>query len=142
MNPIDLVIYMSNTRPYITDHLKTGKRIILGYIVFAGCFTFPFGNILFPFDLFKGFMVAASYGVIAYCFAAFYREGKILFVYAATFSLTVIGMILRFLLEYGEHSNTINFTFLNIIMYLTLIPLLVTLFYLYFSTHLFSRDRK
>ena len=43
-------------------------------------------------------------------------------VYFATLFLTAAGMGCRYLLEFGEVSNTYNFTLFNGISYLALIP--------------------
>lgn len=51
------------------------------------------------------------------------------FLFAMTF--TIIGMICRYLIEYGEVSNTINFTLMNIIIFLIAIPSLVTISYMF-----------
>lgn len=48
-----------------------------------------------------------------------------LFIY--TFSLNILGMLSRFILEYGEVSNKLNFTIKNILIQLIFLPLLVIL---------------
>ena len=50
-------------------------------------------------------------------------------VYIAMFVLTVTGMICRYLLEFGEVSNTYNFTLFNIVSYLVIIPIGTTFAY-------------
>ena len=55
-----------------------------------------------------------------------YRERMVCVV---TFILTVIGMACRYLLEFGEVSNTYNFTLFNIVSYLVIIPIGTTIFY-------------
>ena len=50
-------------------------------------------------------------------------------VYIVMFVFTVIGMICRYLLEFGEVSNTYNLTLFNIVSYLIIIPIGTTIFY-------------
>lgn len=47
-----------------------------------------------------------------------------------TLFFTAIGMGLRYILEFGEVSNTVNFTDINILVFLIAIPLFVMLAYL------------
>lgn len=77
------------------------KLLVMGYIVFAGCFVFPISSEPFPLDFQKGYLLVCSYGVIALAWA---------------------GMGCRYLLEYGEVSNVYNFTPFNVICYLAVVP--------------------
>lgn len=51
------------------------------------------------------------------------------FVYTVSFALTVLGMVCRYVLEYGEVSNTMNFTQFNIVSYLVVIPIFTVVVY-------------
>ena len=94
----------------------------MGYIIFAGCFVFPIRSEPFPLDFSGVYLLASSYGVIALASAGIFGPGRGKKVYITTFLLTAIGMGCRYLLEFGEVSNTYNFTFFNIVSYLALIP--------------------
>lgn len=120
---------MKELKSYLQNHPKITIGIILGYLIFAGCFVFPFGNELFPFDFTKGYLVVATYGIIGLGFAGVYGEHIEKFVYIISLVLTGIGMICRYFLEYGEVSNTINFTTFNIISFLVIIPVLTLVAY-------------
>lgn len=120
---------MVRFRAYLLAHPAVVKGLILGYVVFAGCFTFPFGNKEFPLDLTKAYLVLVGYGVIGLGFAGIYGVGKERFVGGITLLLTVAGLLCRFLLEYGEVSNVMNFTPWNVILYLVLVPLYTLLTY-------------
>lgn len=120
---------MKNFGKFLQTHPKVMKGIILGYIIFAGCFVFPFGNKLFPFDLMKAYLVIVSYGVIGLGFAGVWGEKKGKTVYFFTLLFTAMGMLGRYLLEYGEVSNTLNFTPANVISYLVIIPVYCTIAY-------------
>ena len=105
------------------------KILVLGYIIFAGCFMFPIRSEPFPLDFQGVYLLAASYGVIALAFAGIWGPDREQMVYIVTFVLTSIGMVCRYLLEFGEVSNTYNFTLFNIISYLLIIPIGTTIAY-------------
>lgn len=110
-------------------HPRIPKILVLGYIVFAGCFVFPIRSESFLLDFQEVYLLAASYGVIALAFAGIWGPDRERMVYIVTFILTVIGMACRYLLEFGEVSNTYNFTLFNIVSYLVIIPIGTTIFY-------------
>ena len=109
----------------LKEQSKLSKFLFLSYIVFAGCFVFPFSNALFPFGLTQAYLVISSYGITGLGLAMILGRKQYHFVYLATFFLTALGMVFRYFLEYGEFSNTLNFTTFNIVSYLALVPLLV-----------------
>lgn len=112
-----------NPDNFLRRHPGFAKFILLAYIVFAGCFVFPIGSNPYPFNLSKLYLLTASYGIIGLGFAGLYGDSKEKFVYPATLVLTIAGMLCRYLIEYGEVSNTYNFTTVNVISYLVMIPL-------------------
>lgn len=120
---------MNRYRLYLQNNPKLAKALILGYIIFAGCFVFPFGNERFPFDFMKGYLVVATYGIIGLGFARVYGIHKEKIVYTVSFILTALGMISRYVLEYGEVSNKMNFTPFNIISFLVVIPIFTVVAY-------------
>lgn len=105
------------------------KILVWGYIIFAGCFVFPIRSEPFPLDFQGVYMLAESYGVIALAFAGIWGPNRERMVYMVTFVLTSIGMVCQYLLEFGEVSNTYNFTLFNIISYLLIIPIGTTISY-------------
>ena len=117
-------------------HPRIPKILVLGYIVFAGCFVFPIRSEPFPLDFQGVYLLAASYGVIALAFAGIWGPDRERMVYIVTFILTVIGMLCRYLLEFGEVSNTYNFTLFNIVSYLVIIPVGTTIFYRFMGRRL------
>jgi hypothetical protein len=112
-------------------HQQIPKILILGYIVFAGCFVFPIRSEQFPLDFQKVYLLVASYGVIALALAGIWGPDKGRKVYIVALSLTIVGMGCRYFLEFGEVSNTYNFTSFNIISYLIIIPIGTTIAYLW-----------
>lgn len=120
---------MQQLKLFLSKHPGVPKGLLLGYIVFAGCFGFPFGTSQFPFDFYKAYILVASYGCIGFGFAWIYGKHKEKFVYLVNLVLTGLGLVCRYLLEYGEVSNTMNFTPLNVFSYLMIIPVFTLLAY-------------
>lgn len=116
-------------RHFFTAHSWIPKVLLLGYIIFAGCFVFPIRSEPFPLDFQKVYLLAASYGVIALAFTEIWGSDKGRMIYIMTFLCTAAGMGCRYLLEFGEVSNTYNFTQFNIISYLVIIPAGTTIAY-------------
>lgn len=131
---------MNQFRLYLEKHPKVPRIVILGYSIFAGCFVFPFGNEHFPFDFMKAYLVIASYGIIGLGFAGIYGINKKRFVYVASLILTGLGMMCRYILEYGEVSNTMNFTLFNIASYLVVIPIFTMVVYYLIIKHLMEKN--
>jgi uncharacterized membrane protein YjjP (DUF1212 family) len=126
-------------RKYIQKHKTITWIVVLGYVIFSGFFGFPFSNELFPFEYSKGVTIVAGYGIIGSCFAGLLVRGKVIVVLLATLIFTIIGMILRYYLEFGEVSNSMNFIPINIILYLVIVPIYCTL--VYWLIYKFSKYR-
>ena len=114
---------------YLKRHPEAVKRLVWGYIVFEGCFAFPIGSQKFPLDTGKLCMLLSIYGIAALCFVGIYGPHREKTIYAGSLLFTVLGLVCRYFLEYGEVSNTYNFTAGNIAAYLIWIPLGVTAAY-------------
>lgn len=127
---------------FLKKHPVFVKAFVLGYVVFTGCFVFPISSERFPLTFMDIYLLVISYGVIALSFSALYGPQKEKTVYILSFLLTALGLLCRYLLEYGEVSNTYNFTPINIISYLVLIPLGVTVFYHFIIKMLISNKKK
>lgn len=115
--------------------LFTGKTEKLLFIL-ACIFTVYFGCFSFPLHLIKEqpvysqlFLYIVPYLGIALIFIGLYDKRPIK-VFALTFAFSAVGLGCRFLLEYGEVSNTINFAALNVVVFLSAIPLFVTVAYM------------
>lgn len=119
---------------YLRAHSRIAKFVIWGYMVFAGCFTFPIASEPYPLDYTKAYLLIASYGIIGLAFAYLYGKHKYPFVFLSVLLLTTSGLACRWVLEYGEVSNTYNFTMFNIVSYIILVPIYTVLAY-----HLGSR---
>ena len=120
---------MENIRVFVQKHKKLSWLVLIGYLIFCGCFVFPLSNERWSFDFEKACMIIVSYGILVTLFASLLGRNKTIHVYSISLLFTTLGMILRYIIEYGEYSNTINFTHINIIMYLGIIPVFCTLIY-------------
>ena len=107
---------------YFKAHPQIPKVLTFGYIIFTGCFLFPIRSEPFPLDFQGLYLLVTSYGIIALALAGNFGPDRGWKVYKAIFLLTAVGMGCRYLLEFGEVSNTYNFTLFNIISYLAIIP--------------------
>lgn len=106
--------------------------LTLVYVAFSACFSFPLrmpGGFLGWESI---FIAAASWLVIALFFTALLPHKGVVKVFLITLPLTALGLGCRYLLEFGEVSNTMNFTPLNITLYLTLAPVCTAVAYLIF----------
>lgn len=112
----------------IRKNKKEWKVAVLGYITFIGCFMFP---IVFNEDLLEFtylYQVAVSLIMLGIIWVGVIDKQPMK-VYFYTFTCSGIGMTLRYILEYGEVSNTKNFTPINIGVYLLIVPALITTIY-------------
>lgn len=126
-------------RRWLDRRPRFARGFLMAYIAFAGCFTFPIASEPFPLDFTKAYLLLASYGVIGLAFAGLCGPGRTRLVYPSVLLFTALGMACRYLLEYGEVSNTYNFTAVNIIAYLTIIPVYTVIAYLGIVAFLKSR---
>lgn len=114
------------------ERIEKKKRlfwiITLVYISFNGCFMFPFNrmveNLMDPFLL----TVLGAYIIIGLLFVGLCKKSHFK-VFILTLIFTVLGMVLRYILEFGEVSNTLNFTTNNVLITVLVVPLFVTLVY-------------
>ena len=120
---------MENIRVFIQKHKKLSWLVLIVYLIFCGCFVFPLSNERWSFDFEKAYMIIVAYGILAILFVNLLSNNKAMYVYLISLLFTMVGIILRYIIEYGEHSNTMNFTQINIIMYLVIIPVFCTLIY-------------
>lgn len=115
-----------------------GKPLLIGMILFScivgGCL-FPIVNcnpenpvetslVMKTIILLSVFIFYTELGMLQ---AALFPNGSIGFAAALNLGMTVLGLIFRYLLEYGEVSNTYNFTAANVALHLfalTILPLM------------------
>lgn len=115
------------------------KVLLLAYIVFVGCVAFPISSERFPLDFMKVYLLIASYTMIGIGLAGMYGREKEKLIYLITLGFTIVGMISRYILEYGEVSNTYNFTVLNVFTYIVIIPSFTVIAYHYSGKYLLKK---
>ncbi|MBQ2412747.1 MAG: hypothetical protein II313_04915 [Anaerotignum sp.] len=71
----------------------------------------------------------STYGIIAAGLYGVYGEDRGPSLYPRMVFFTISGMICRYFLEFGEVSNTYNFTLFNIVVYLFIVPVFTLLAY-------------
>ena len=103
--------------------------MLFGYIAFASCFSFPIKSEVSPLNFMKVYLLVVCYGTISTSFIGVYGSNSTKKVYLYTVLFTVVGLICRYILEFGEVSNTYNFTPVNIAAFLVIMPLYVTIAY-------------
>jgi len=104
-------------------------KLIWIFWIFLTCFSFPLWSERFPLKWSNIFTFVSTYGIIAAGLYAVYGEDRGPSLYPKMVFFTVIGMICRYFLEFGEVSNTYNFTLFNIVVYLFVVPVFTLLFY-------------
>lgn len=112
-----------NSRPDIM------KKLIWAFWIFLTCFHFPLWSGRFPLKWNDVFTFVSTYGIIAAGLYAVYGEDRGTSLYPRMVLFTVIGMVCRYFMEFGEVSNTYNFTLFNIVVYLFVVPAFTLLAY-------------
>jgi len=101
------------------------KQFLIGEcvcLIFFGCFTFPVYN--FSKDApeisrwINVLVSLAAYYEIGLIQGVLFEHKEHLKCMGLTLSMTVIGLLGRYLLEFGEVSNTYNFILANIVLHL------------------------
>ena len=101
------------------------KQFLIGEcicLVFFGCFTFPVYN--FSKDApeisrwINVFVSLAAYYEIGLIQGVLFEHKEHLKYMGLTLSMTLVGLLCRYLLEFGEVSNTYNFILPNIVLHL------------------------
>ena len=108
---------------FLTAHPRGSKCFLWSFAVLIGCATFPaFPVTGAPWELWwLGPLTALwAYREIGRMQAALYPGRSGLLLAAMALGLALAGLLCRFLLEYGEASNSVNFTAPNVLLHLLL----------------------
>ena len=105
----------------LQSHKKIGLTLFWVIATFFGCFCFPFINITKvlgdtekQISIINLFVCVLAYAEIGLLSGYLFEKKKIGVVLLINAAHTIIGMTCRYFLEFGEVSNTYNFTFPNI----------------------------
>lgn len=118
----------------IRKHKKLFGVLGLVLIVCVECCVFPVGNLPLGGDMTIGLINLATAIGISKCIgeieALMFPKATWLLVLFLNFGITILGMIARYFLEYGEVSNTYNFTLKNIVIHIVIMMLLSMAFWM------------
>ena len=120
-----------NTPAAVQRHPFLMRILAYAPIVLASCCFFP---LRLPAEYLDGLITACNLGSLLACL---YGRGKLAAVYLRLLAFTVLGLACRYLLEFGEISNTYNFTPINTIVFLLSFPLGTAAAYLFFAARRF-----
>lgn len=108
-------------------------RVVLYCFIIYGCFLFPFSKFS---NGEKYLLFVYVYGHVGIWFSCLNNPVKFQIVFAQTAFFTAIGLLCRYCLDYGAILNTMKYTWFNIITYMSITPLFVTMFSYYISLKL------
>ena len=124
---------MKNLRAYMCKHKKLLFVIGLIFIVCLECCVFPVGYFAYGRDMTIGLInLAAAIGIskcVGEIEAIMFPKVTWLLVLFLNLGITIMGMVVRYFLEYGEVSNTYNFTLKNILLHVAIMLLLSMMFW-------------
>lgn len=106
----------------LREHPILTQALVLGFIAFLCCFAFPLGSTAL-------LQRVLLFGMLSLCLAEACGPGKEPGVFLRTLASAGLGLLGRYLLEYGEVSNSRDFTVENVLCFLAVIPLYMTLAY-------------
>ena len=122
---------MSKWKNLTNKQRKLLYVIVFGFMILFSCTTFPIYN--FTHKISKTLTVInfiipiAAFGEMGVIEAGLFPEKSVVKVMSLNLGLVLIGMGCRYLLEFGEVSNTYNFNMINSIVHILVTVLLSTL---------------
>ncbi len=112
---------MSSLYRAIQNHKGISYTAIFGFAILVHCCSFPVYNLnkqwSYLFILINIFSCTASSVCIGEGLGCLFPNRRILFIIGLTAAFTCAGIGCRFLLEFGEVSNTYNFTAPNLLLH-------------------------
>ena len=124
---------MDNLYSRVRDKRQLFYFLVWFTLVFTSMFTFPFTKMTEINDYLFLFMVIFGYSLISLIFKGLISNNpfKVFFI---TLISTSIGLCCRYFLEFGEISNTVDFTIGNVLLFVSLVPSYIVVFYLFIPT--------
>ena len=106
----------------LRKHKKLFGVLGLVFIVCLECCVFPVGSFSLGGDRILVFINFATAIGISKCLGEIetfiFPKVTLLWIFILNFGITILGMIARYFLEYGEVSNTYNFNLKNIVVHM------------------------
>ncbi len=116
---------------FLQKHKKIASGIVLGFVIFFSCTTFPFFNfthrISDTIHLLNIVIAVVAFWDMGIAEAGIFPEKTVVKMMLLNTVLVLAGMRCRYLLEFGEVSNTYNFTVLNSLVHIIVAATLSTL---------------
>lgn len=125
---------MTKIQMFVDEHKKILCTIGLLFIIGLECCVFPVGNLLLGGGITIGIINIATAIGIGKCVgeieAAMFPKTTWIGILILNFVITIMGMVARYFLEYGEVSNTYNFTLKNMIVHIVIMLFLSMIFWM------------
>ena len=113
---------MENFQLFVQKHKQSAYILAAAFIAFINCCGFPFFNLNKEWPLMitalKIWAVVGGSWVSGILLAKLFCEKKFPFIAFVVVCASIIGLICRYFLEFGEASNTYNFTIPNVLFHL------------------------
>ena len=118
---------------FMRKHIAIARGLVVLCGAFFACFAFPIRLGEFPLGWLTFYVLIGGFGAVAEGFVGVYGPGWTCRVWLMTMISTVLGLIGRYLLEFGEVSNTYNFMPENVAVFLLTVPLGTAVAYYFLS---------
>ena len=113
---------MECIRQFVQSHKAVAYGLIFGMVIFFNCFGFPIYNLNkeWPFSITAEYLCLDAGAAIfsGALLAAQFSQKRIWQIVLLSAALVCGGLACRYFLEFGEASNTYNFTLPNIALHL------------------------
>ena len=106
----------------LREHPIFPRVLVLGYTALMNCFAFPLGST-------PPFPRLLLFGMLALCLTEAYGPGREKGIFLRVLAAAGLGLLGRYLLEYGEVSNARNFTVEKVLTFLLTVPMGMTAVY-------------
>ena len=127
----------------LQSHRKIGITLFWVVAIFFGCFCFPFINFTKilsdtqkQISIINLFLCLVAYAEVGLLSVYIFDKKKIGIVLLINVAHIITGMICRYFLEFGEVSNTYNFTLPNIAIHIVAISCICICGYLHAKKHI------
>lgn len=119
---------------FLQKHPGFTRTLVLGYTAFLCCLFFPLGSS-------PPLHRVILFGLMVLCLVEAYGPGRERDVFFRVLAAAAAGLLGRYLLEYGEVSNTRNFTAENVLFFLLTVPAGMTAAYHFLVKFLLPKSR-
>ena len=119
---------------FLRKHPVFMRTLVLGYTAFLCCLFFPLGSS-------PPLHRVILFGLMVLCLVEAYGPGRERGVFFRVLAAAAAGLLVRYLLEYGEVSNTRNFTAENVLFFLLTVPAGMTAAYHFLVKFLLPKSR-